>query len=234
MTTSPDGKTTRQLRLPCWHDVWVANRKAEKNGESLDGGSGDIEEAEVLVSVVIPAYNEEERLENMLVEALKYLDAKFGRTSKNALGGMGNGQSTETNGGISRKRRARTAEANTKPSGYEIILVDDGSKDRTVDVALQFSQKNQLHDIMRIIQMCENRGKGRAVTHGFRHVRGQYAIFADADGASRFSDLEKLIDGCEEVCDRSGRGIAVGSRAHMVGTEAVVKVSLRSLTVLES
>jgi len=62
------------------------------------------------------------------------------------------------------------------------------------------------------------------VTHGFRHVRGQYAIFADADGASTFSDISKLVQGCQEVQDEPCRGIAVGSRAHMVGSEAVIKV----------
>jgi dolichyl-phosphate beta-glucosyltransferase len=49
-------------------------------------------------------------------------------------------------------------------------------------------------------------------------------MFADADGASKFEDLRKLVVGCDEVADVSERGIAVGSRAHMVGTEAVVKV----------
>jgi dolichyl-phosphate beta-glucosyltransferase len=196
----------------------------------LDGAAGSIEEAEVLISVVIPAYNEEERLEGMLVEAVEYLDSEFGRPSKNASGKIENGQTTGSaataNGKVHTKRGAKTNEVNIGPSGYEIILIDDGSKDKTVDVALCFSQKHQLHDTMRIVRLKENRGKGGAVTHGFRHVRGEYAIFADADGASTFSDLGKLIEGCKEVHDRPRRGIAVGSRAHMVGTEAVVKVRL--------
>jgi dolichyl-phosphate beta-glucosyltransferase len=58
-----------------------------------------------------------------------------------------------------------------------------------------------------------------------RHVRGQYVVFADADGASKFEDLGKLVAACEEVVDSEGRGIAVGSRAHLVGSEAVVKRS---------
>jgi dolichyl-phosphate beta-glucosyltransferase len=63
------------------------------------------------------------------------------------------------------------------------------------------------------------------VTHGMRHVRGEYAIFADADGASKFEDLGKLLRACEEMEDASGRVVAVGSRAHLVGTEAVVTVT---------
>jgi dolichyl-phosphate beta-glucosyltransferase len=57
-----------------------------------------------------------------------------------------------------------------------------------------------------------------------RHARGTYVVFADADGASRFSDLGGLVQACEKAKDSQGRAVGVGSRAHMVGTEAVVKV----------
>jgi dolichyl-phosphate beta-glucosyltransferase len=91
-------------------------------------------------------------------------------------------------------------------------------------VVLDFAKKNELHDILRVVTLTKNRGKGGGVTHGLRHVRGEYVLFADADGASRFSDVSKLIEGCEEVVDGSHRGVAIGSRAHLVGSEAVVKV----------
>lgn len=165
------------------------------------------------MSVVIPAYNEEERLEIMLEEAVAFLDAEYGRAPGSAKKGIANGN------GSSIKSRI---------GGYEILLVNDGSKDRTVDVALEFSQKNELHDVLRICTLQENRGKGGAVTHGLRHVRGAYAVFADADGASRFEDLAKLVEGCKEVEDGPKRGLAVGSRSHLVGSEAVVKVCLDS------
>lgn len=152
------------------------------------------------MSLVVPAYNEEERLTGMLEEALTMLDSTYGRQSQ------GNGTGT----------------------GYEILLVNDGSKDDTVQVALDFSRKHSLHDVMRIVTLEENRGKGGAVTHGMRHVRGEYAVFADADGASRFKDLEKLVKGAREVVDEEGRGVAVGSRAWLVGSEAVVKVFIFS------
>jgi dolichyl-phosphate beta-glucosyltransferase len=57
-----------------------------------------------------------------------------------------------------------------------------------------------------------------------RHARGQYVVFADADGASRFADLGRMVEGCRKVQDKHGRGVAIGSRAHLVGSEAVVKV----------
>jgi dolichyl-phosphate beta-glucosyltransferase len=156
---------------------------------------------------VIPAYNEEERIVIMLEEAVAFLDSEYGRYSSKGRG-KANGSAKHGKG----------------IGGYEILIVNDGSKDKTVDICLDFSKKNGLHDILRVCTLKENRGKGGAVTHGFRHVRGAYTVFADADGASRFKDLRKLVEGCKEVEDGSARGIAVGSRAHLVGSEAVVKV----------
>jgi glycosyltransferase involved in cell wall biosynthesis len=161
------------------------------------------------MSVVIPAYNEEERIDIMLEEAVAFLDTEYGRTPGKSK--------AKTNGSASKS-------TGNKIGGYEILIVNDGSKDKTVDVALAFSRKYGLHDILRICTLKENRGKGGAVTHGFRHVRGAYTVFADADGASKFEDLAKLVQGCNEVADEPNRGIAVGSRAHMVGSEAVIKV----------
>lgn len=69
--------------------------------------------------------------------------------------------------------------------------------------------------------------------HGMLHGRGRRLLMVDADGASRFEDLEGLwdaLDGVEEKQRKEGREdrgcVAVGSRAHLVKTEAVVKVCL--------
>jgi dolichyl-phosphate beta-glucosyltransferase len=163
------------------------------------------------MSVVVPAYNEEDRLEIMLEEAVSFLDTEYGRIAGKVKNKANGKPGKKQVGGI---------------GGYEILIVNDGSKDKTVDIALAFSRKYNLHDILRVCTLEHNRGKGGAVTHGFRHVRGAYAIFVDADGASKFEDLAKLVKGCHEVADKSGRAIAVGSRAHLVGSEAVVKVCL--------
>jgi hypothetical protein len=50
--------------------------------------------------------------------------------------------------------------------------------------------------------------------------RGKMMLFVDADGATKFSDLDRLI---AQV--RDGMPVAIGSRAHLVKTHAVVKVS---------
>lgn len=167
----------------------------------------------MLVSAVVPAYNEEERISLALEEAVEYLDATFGRPG-----------SGKTHGIPGAHKRAQRGCSPPGVSGYEIIVVSDGSRDNTVDVVLEFARKKELHDILRVVKLEKNRGKGGAVTHGFRHARGEYVLFADADGASKFSDLGKLMEGCEEVSDSSHRGVAVGSRAHLVGSDAVVQV----------
>lgn len=233
LTTKPGGGVSEARPLPCWYDRWFAERQLS---ESTSAGSdafdvpdtGHIEPAEVEVSVVIPAYNEEKRIVPALEEAIEYLDNRFGRPTPNddekrrRLGSP----PTQRHRQVFRKRTKKGDKVEEQAvSGYEILIVDDGSKDRTVDVALEFSRKHKLHDTLRIIQLAKNRGKGGAVTHGFRHVRGAYIVFADADGASRFSDLGNLIEGCEDVVDASNRGIAIGSRGHLVGSEAVVQRS---------
>ncbi|KFX96525.1 hypothetical protein O988_05261 [Pseudogymnoascus sp. VKM F-3808] len=167
------------------------------------------------MSVVIPAYNEEERLEVMLEEAVAYLDAEYGRVTP----------SSSTSKSKSSKSKSKSPSPPAHPTGYEIILVNDGSSDSTVQTALRFSHAHALHDTLRIVSLTRNRGKGGAVTHGLRHVRGTHAVFADADGASRFRDLGALVAGAELVKDSGSRAVAVGSRAHLVGSEAVVKRS---------
>lgn len=226
-----------------------------------------IEPAEVEMSVVVPAYNEEARITAALEEMVEYLDQQFGRPNghqqeeeeeeeeeeekpektKPQSGPQKKGKKRKgrpatphrivfkpdvTSPSIPGQGAAAAAAAGdssagggaSAPSGYEIIIVNDGSQDRTVEVALEFSRRHGLHDILRVVTLEKNRGKGGAVTHGLRHVRGRYAVFADADGASRFSDLGRLVEGCEDVVDGSNRGVAIGSRAHLVGSEAVVKV----------
>lgn len=243
ITTTPDGLTTKPL--PCWFDRWDAERKLSESAAPSKNAfdvpdTGEIEPAEVEVSVVIPAYNEEKRILPALEEAVEYLDRKFGRpTSDERKKRIGSPPTTPHHRQFFRRAiradATKDGEANDATAvpaipaipaaGYEILIVNDGSRDRTVDVALEFSRRHGLHDILRVVKLEKNRGKGGAVTHGFRHVRGQYVVFADADGASKFSDLGRLVEGCEDVVDASNRGVAIGSRGHLVGSEAVVQRS---------
>jgi dolichyl-phosphate beta-glucosyltransferase len=156
---------------------------------------------EVEVSVVVPAYNERDRLPGMLAEAVAFLHSAYGPIPEKPTAGK----------------------------GWEILVISDGSTDGTEKVALNWAASHlslgELHpDQLRVVVLEKNRGKGGAVAHGMRHTRGRYAIFADADGASKFSDLSALMQSLQGV-EKGGYGIAVGSRAHMVTTDAVVKRS---------
>jgi dolichyl-phosphate beta-glucosyltransferase len=250
LTTKPDGTVSAPRPLPCWYDRWRAEGRLNQEYPTIPAGfpvtdQATIEPAEVEVSVVVPAYNEEARICAALDEMVEYLDQQFGRPNGQTL----QPEQLQEKPALKRGRKDKrpttphrlvfkpdstspppssatgpTASMDATPSGYEILIIDDGSRDRTVEVVLDFSRRRGLHDIIRVVKLEKNRGKGGAVTHGLRHVRGKYAVFADADGASRFSDLGRLIEGCEDVVDGSNRGVAIGSRAHLVGSEAVVKV----------
>ena len=198
------------------------------------------------MSVVIPAYNEEHRLVGMLEETVNYLEHEYGILTDRISDG-----SSKENGAPLRQRPSSHANGNAKlhdaSRGWEILLVDDGSTDSTINTALSFARTHQLPlrprrmsgpwshraeyavnippGSVRLVSLRENRGKGGAVTHGMRHIRGQYVVFADADGASKFDDLGKLLKACQTAEDAGGRAVAVGSRAHLVGSEAVVKRS---------
>jgi len=208
--------------LPCWRDHFSARKDdAAKEGEPL-GNDIAIEGPELFMSLVVPAYNEEERIEIMLTEAVEYLQMEYGeRDSKQRANGELKGRKPKVNG-----VNGRTS-SQSKPTGWEILVISDGSTDKTIDTVLDFARiLGKDSSMIRVVSLQDNRGKGGAVTHGMRHVRGEYAVFADADGASKFEDLGKLLRASKEVEDADGRGVAVGSRAHLVGSEAVVRVSL--------
>ena len=74
------------------------------------------------------------------------------------------------------------------------------------------------------MRLEKNRKKGGAVQHGVLHSRGERVLMVDADAASRFQDLELLWESMDLI-ESGGHAVAVGSRAHMVKSDAVVKVS---------
>jgi len=80
---------------------------------------------------------------------------------------------------------------------YEIILVDDGSTDKTVQLA---SEENIL-----IISLGKNKGKGAAVCQGMRYAEGDYAFFIDCDLPYPLSFVDEnihLLNSCNIVVGR--------------------------------
>ncbi len=88
---------------------------------------------------------------------------------------------------------------------FEVILVDDGSEDDTSSVGRLLGQE---FAELRLIRLAANQGKGYAVRTGMLNALGHNLLFADADGATPFSEVERL-----ESALTGGADIAVGSRA---------------------
>lgn len=89
---------------------------------------------------------------------------------------------------------------------HEILIVDDGSTDRTADVASDFAKANRN---IRVLRNPGNRGKGYSVRHGMLEARGDWRLFSDADLSTPIEELEKLW--CAVTPDKYE--IAIGSRA---------------------
>jgi dolichyl-phosphate beta-glucosyltransferase len=82
---------------------------------------------------------------------------------------------------------------------YELLIVDDGSADRTAALAEAAAAQDPC---IRLLQYGENRGKGYAVAHGARSARGEWVLFSDADLSTPIEEIEKflpLLDACDVV-----------------------------------
>ncbi|HSE26387.1 MAG TPA: dolichyl-phosphate beta-glucosyltransferase [Pyrinomonadaceae bacterium] len=90
----------------------------------------------------------------------------------------------------------------------ELIVVDDGSSDKTAQIARErLDEGGNLRTSL--ISYKSNLGKGRAVRLGLQAARGEIALFSDADLSTPISESPKLIEPIETgVCD-----VAFGSRA---------------------
>lgn len=103
------------------------------------------------ISIVIPAWNEEDRLRDTL---LRYLPA---------------------------------LESRAQP--FEVIVVTDGSEDRTADVARAFADRG-----VRVLEFPVKLGKGGAILTGMREARFDYVGYLDADGPLPPTEVYRLIE----------------------------------------
>ncbi len=135
---------------------------------------------QICLSIVIPAYNEVDRLPPYLERVCDYLDVEF-------------------------------------PGRYEVLVVDDGSRDMTAESVIRISES---HRPIVLIRHNRNLGKGAAVRSGVLASRGDLILFTDADGATPIEHEVRLREAIAEGAD-----IAVGSR--LVGESSIIRSRLR-------
>lgn len=105
---------------------------------------------------------------------------------------------------VQETQRAMDARAD---SGYEIIVVDDGSQDGTYAEALRAAEK---FPGVRVVRCPGNLGKGGALRHGFEQARGEFVFFLDADLDLHPSQLWNLY----QVMNETNADVVVGAKHH--------------------
>ena len=117
------------------------------------------------LSVVIPAYNEEQRIASTLGKVVGYLG--------------------------------------TQPYSWEVVVVDDGSSDRTAEVAAAWAAEGEHVRL----ESVRHGGKGWAVKSGMLAARGKYRFMCDADLSMPIEHLEAFLERMDE-----GYDVVIGSR----------------------
>jgi dolichyl-phosphate beta-glucosyltransferase len=149
--------------LPAQHSL---ARGAEKSAEMA---------AAPLLSIVIPCYNEEQRIGPTLTAIERHFAAS----------------------GLT----------------HELIVVDDGSTDGTVDLV---AARARLNGALRVLGVTPNRGKGHAVRTGALAARGDIVMFTDADLSIPIAIVDDFLRAI-----RGGDDIVIASRAHPDSREQV-------------
>lgn len=102
----------------------------------------------------------------------------------------------------------------TRGDPFELLVVDDGSRDGTSALVRQLAEAAPE---VRLIRLAANQGKGLAVRTGIVNSQGSLVLFADADGATPIAELTRL-----EAALTAGADVAIGSRA-LHSAETVVR-----------
>jgi dolichyl-phosphate beta-glucosyltransferase len=145
---------------------------AEAEAATQQTGAG-----EPLVSFVLPAYNEQDRLPTGLETVIGFLAEQ--------------------------------------PFESEIVVADDGSRDRTPDIVRERAAAGlPKHVALRLVQHAPNQGKGAAIRMGILAACGRFVFFMDADLATPPEESLKLLERLEH-----GATVVAGSRIQPDGSD---------------
>jgi dolichyl-phosphate beta-glucosyltransferase len=90
-----------------------------------------------------------------------------------------------------------------KGGDYEILVVNDGSRDSTQKVVKEAMQKNKR---IKLLENGRNRGKGYTVRHGMQKAKGDWVLFTDADMSTPIRELDRFMEHTKD------HEIIIGSR----------------------
>lgn len=128
------------------------------------------------LSIVIPAYNEEKRIKQTIIQIEDFL--------------------------------------NRKHYEYEIIVVNDGSSDETLNLVKENAARNNR---IKILYGEINHGKGYSVKQGVMYAEGNYIYFTDADLSTPIEEIDKFISEIENT----SLDVIIGSRS-IKGSRVVI------------
>jgi dolichyl-phosphate beta-glucosyltransferase len=99
------------------------------------------------------------------------------------------------------------------PFSWELIIVDDGSKDNLEEALLRQRYFLELHsnDLATVLKHKSNRGKGAAIATGVAHSKGNYILTMDADLST---NPEEMIPWLLNMMQHAKTEIYIGSREH--------------------
>lgn len=110
---------------------------------------------------------------------------------------------------------------------YELLVVDDGSTDRTGKMLRELAEKNRN---VRIITHDRNRGYGAALRSGFQHARMEWVLFTDADRQISIAELPTFLEISSAhdlvIGYRTGRNDPITRRVLSRGYSCLIKGAL--------
>ena len=104
------------------------------------------------LSVVLPAFNEEQNIHQTVLNCIDYLSKNF--------------------------------------DAYEIIVIDDGSDDKTGEIVFKLARQ---HSELKLVRHETNLGYGAALNSGFENSTKEYIFLMDSDGQFDINDLDRMV-----------------------------------------